>query len=136
MQDAQSPPRVSDPEAAARPTASVTLIAGAGDLPLEAAACVAAGRGAPIAHSTANESIAAIGFEGITDPRVASDVAWLQWVKLGQLGELRRALARVGARRLLLVGKIPRSLLESAAPAFSPDAEALRWLNAPPTSQR
>ncbi len=107
MNDAGAGATVDDP-------GSVALVAGAGRLPLEAAAVLQARGPAP----------PAIVFDGLTDPRLSSVAGELVPIEMGQLGAMTRALRSLGAQRLLLVGGFPRKLLLGAAPPIRLDAEA------------
>lgn len=98
----------------------IGLIAGAGGLPVEAARRLRA----------EGVSVAAIAFEGISDPALEAELApdALLRVRLGQLAETGRALASLDIERVLLLGKVPKTLLFEQSPWLAPDAEALELL--------
>ncbi|MFK7894311.1 MAG: LpxI family protein [Myxococcota bacterium] len=99
--------------------AVVGLVAGAGRLPFEAAR-VLREQGA---------LVRAVALEGLAEPDLIADVEALHWVTLGQLGATREALRALSVESLLLVGKVPKTLLEEGEGVFRPDAEALAWLS-------
>lgn len=102
------------------PSGSIGLVAGAGRLPIEAARLL----------ESEGRSVVALGFEGLTDPELAAHTQRMDWVTLGQLDAMAEALADLGARELLLLGKVSKTLLfsgESAVPVVA-DAEATRLL--------
>jgi hypothetical protein len=92
------------------------LIAGAGSLPLESARLLRA-TGVPVA---------AIAFEGLTNPALEDAVDHIRWLRIGRLDEMARALEEMGVQRLLLVGKVPKALIFEAGGIAAPDAEAIR----------
>jgi DUF1009 family protein len=103
---------------AAGQASSLGLIAGAGGLPSEAIRVLV----------EAGESVSVVGFEGLTEASLETAVDSFRWLRLGQLEALADALHELGARRLLLVGKVPKTLLFSQDDVVDPDAEALRLL--------
>lgn len=107
-------------DSVADPTRRLGLIAGAGTLPVEAARRL----------RDEGFSIAAVGFEGLTDDALAAELpeAALKRVRLGQLGALASALEALTVERVLLLGKVPKSLVFEGSPLVEPDAEALGLL--------
>lgn len=97
---------------------ALAIVAGAGALPIEAARLLAA----------RDRGVVAVAFEGLSDPELASVVAEIRWLRLGQLDPLAEALSEMGVRDLLLIGKVPKSLLFDASGRVAPDAAALRLL--------
>lgn len=100
------------------PTSSLGLIAGAGRLP-----CVAAR-----AVRDSGLPVVAVGFEGLTEPALESEAMAFRWLRLGQLDQMVDALRAMGAGRLLLVGKVPKTLLFDGTGRVEPDAAALGLL--------
>jgi hypothetical protein len=104
---------------------SIGVIAGAGRLPVVAARALS-DRGSPVV---------AVGFAGLTDAALESVVASFHWLRLGQLEALAATLRASGVTRVLLVGKVPKTLLfapSGAGPSdiVAPDAAAIRLLGA------
>ena len=99
---------------------SLAVIEGAGRLPAEAAA----------GFRERGSSVVAIGFSGITDPGLEAAVSSICWLEFGQLDALDSALADLGVSRLLLLGKLPKSLLFSQPAEMNPDATAIALLAA------
>jgi DUF1009 family protein len=95
------------------------VIAGAGGLPVEAARLLR-GQG---------YSISAIGFQDLTDRTLEKEVSELRWLRLGQLVAMAEALHDMGVQRLVLVGKVPKSLLFLGEGVAEPDAEAIHLLS-------
>jgi DUF1009 family protein len=102
------------PSSGADASRGVALLAGAGQLPIEAAAAL----------RLRGRTILGIGFGGITDPDLASSTSSMHWLELGEMAELSRVLRESKVDDVLLVGKIPKSLLVSGDVAFRPDGEA------------
>jgi DUF1009 family protein len=94
------------------------LIAGRGSLPLEVARS-ARGRGRPVA---------AIGFHGQTDPKLAEE-AEITWLYPGEVGAALAALRGSGVSEAVLAGKVPKAGLYADPAALQPDAEALALLS-------
>jgi len=94
----------------------LALIAGAGNLPIEAAVAISS-RAKP-------RPLVALGFPGITSPDLEALVSSMHWLELGQLSALAAALRESKADRVLLLGKVSKSLLLSGEVGFSPDDEA------------
>ena len=94
------------------------LIAGRGSLPLEVARS-ARGRGRPVA---------AIGFHGQTDPRLAEE-AEITWLHPGEVGAALAALRGSGVSEAVMAGKVPKAGLYADPAALRPDAEALALLS-------
>ena len=92
------------------------LIAGAGLLPIE------------IAQSVRGRSVLAIGYRGMTDPRLAEAVDELAWEPLGALGAQLDRLRRGGVSEVVLAGKVDRAQLLRAPNSLGLDAEALALL--------
>ncbi len=91
------------------------LLAGAGELPLEAARML----------RMQGHIVRAIAFSGIADERLAEEVEAHCWIPLGQLRETRSAMQRLEFDSVLLVGKVPKAVLRGGEMLFQPDAEAL-----------
>jgi len=98
---------------------TIGLLAGGGSLPLEAARLL----------RNRGFSVVAIGFDGLTDSSVRAAVTDARFVRLGQLEAMAAAMAEMDVRRLLLVGKVSKSLLFDGRGIAEPDAEALRVLS-------
>jgi len=79
------------------------LVAGRGLLPIEVAR----------AARRAGRSVAAVGFPGETDPRVAESADSLAWVRPGEVGAILDALAAAGVREAVLAGAVPKAALWS-----------------------
>jgi DUF1009 family protein len=101
---------------------SIGLIAGAGSLPLEAARLLRS-RGL---------SVFAVGFEGLSDRSIATEVVEIRFLRLGQLEAMAAAMTEMGVRRLLLLGKVSKSLLFDGRGIAQPDAEAIQLLSEQP----
>lgn len=57
--------------------------------------------------------LVAVGFEGETDPALASLVDELIWIRVGQLGKLIGAFSKRGLRHCVMLGQVaPRNLFE------------------------
>lgn len=70
------------------------------------------------------ETVAAVGFEGETDPALVREVDSLEWVRVGQLSRMIRSLASRGVRRCVMLGQIaPRNLFD-----VRPDIRAMGLL--------
>jgi DUF1009 family protein len=82
----------------------VGLVAGAGRLPFEVA------RGA----RRMGRRVVAVAFHGFADPALADEVDALQWVRLGELGALLRALHEAQAREAVVAGNVPKENLSPA----------------------
>ena len=95
------------------------MIAGAGGLPIEAA-CLLRGQG---------YSVSAIAFQDLTDSGLEKEVGELRWLRLGRLAAMAEALQDMGVQRLVLVGKVPKSLLFMGDGIAEPDDEAIRLLS-------
>ena len=100
------------------PTAPLALIAGQGGLPLEVARSVRA----------AGRPLRALGFRGFTDPELESCVDQLDWVYVGQVEALLRALEATGTRAVACAGGIPKEHLFANSEFVRPDAKALSLL--------
>ncbi len=92
------------------------LIAGAGRLPLE------------IAQSVRDRRVLAIGYHGMTDPRLADAVDELAWEPLGALGAQLDRLRRGGVSEVVLAGKVDKAQLLQAPDQLGLDEQALRLL--------
>jgi DUF1009 family protein len=66
----------------------------------------------------------ALGFPGITNPDLEAAVSSMHWLQLGQLSALASALRQLKVDRVLLLGKVSKSLVLSGEVGFSPDDEA------------
>lgn len=95
------------------------MIAGAGGLPIEAARLL----------RDHGYSIRVLGFEGLTEVSIASEVNEARFLRLGQLEAMAAAMTEMGVRRLLLLGKVPKSLLFDGLGIGDLDAEATRLLS-------
>ncbi len=104
------------------PKRTIGLIAGAGGLPKEAAALLVE-RG---------QSVRLVGFSGLTDYDLQTAAEQAQFLRLGQLEAMASALNDMGVRELLMLGKVPKSLLFDGQGIVDPDAEALRVLSEQP----
>lgn len=70
------------------------------------------------------ESVAAVAFEGETDPKLAAEVDSLEWVRVGQLSKMIQALRSRGVQRCVMLGQIaPRNLFD-----VRPDLRAMALL--------
>ena len=70
------------------------------------------------------ETVAAVGFEGETDPALAQEVDSMEWVRVGQLSRMIRALSSRGVHRCVMLGQIaPRNLFD-----VRPDLRAMGLL--------
>lgn len=71
--------------------------------------------------------MAAIGFPGLTDPRLerGAEVTWLQ---PGEVGAALAALKSAGVHEAVMAGKVPKMGLVGGTQPLEPDAEALRLL--------
>jgi DUF1009 family protein len=98
---------------------TIGLIAGAGCLPTEAARLLAK-RGF---------SVRVVGFSGLTDHDLQDNVDQASFLPLGQLEAMARALNEMDVRELLMLGKVPKSLLFDGRGIVDPDEEALRLLS-------
>jgi len=96
------------------------LVAGAGRLPVAAARALRA----------ANRRIVAVGFEGLTEAALESAVDAMRWLRLGQLEAMAEAFRERGVVRLLLVGKVPKTLLFDGEGLVEPDPQALALIAA------
>ncbi len=95
------------------------LIAGAGLLPIEAARLL----------RDSGYSLHAVGFEGLSDTRIADEVEDMRWLRLGRLDAMATAMHEMGIERSILLGKVPKSLLFDGHGIVEPDAEAIRLLS-------
>lgn len=98
--------------------ARVALIAGAGELPLEAARLLEA----------SGREVVGVGFESITAPMLERAAHAFVSLELGQLGSLLRSLDEYGCRELLLIGKFEKSILSQPGSPVRPDELALELL--------
>ncbi len=65
--------------------------------------------------------VVAAAFEGETDPALAVEVDEIEWLRVGQLGKMIRALADRGARECVMLGQIaPKNLFD-----LRPDLRAM-----------
>ena len=70
------------------------------------------------------ERVAAVAFEGETDPELAGWVDSISWVKVGQLGKMLQALVRQQVRQCVMLGQIaPKNLFD-----LRPDLRAMAIL--------
>jgi DUF1009 family protein len=68
--------------------------------------------------------VVAVAFEGETDPALAAEVAEIEWLRVGQLGKMIRALTQRGAQQCVMLGQIaPRNLFD-----LRPDLRAMAIL--------
>jgi len=68
--------------------------------------------------------VAAIAFEGVTDPALASEVDELRWHRLGQLEAAAASLRAMAVQQILLVGAIPKQVLFDGSGRIEPDRAA------------
>ncbi len=94
------------------------LIAGAGALPVEAARLL----------TREGLELRAIAFEGLTEAGLSAEVREARWLRLGRLEEMAAALREMGVHRLLLLGKVPKTLLFGSDGVAEPDEDAIRLL--------
>lgn len=96
-------------------TDTIGLIAGNRNLPLLFARQ---------ARELGMQRIVAVGFEGETDPELASSVDELVWTRVGQLGKLIEAFKKRGISRCVMLGQVaPKSLFD-----VRPDLRAMSLL--------
>ncbi len=107
------------PAQSERGLGTIGLIAGGGSLPLEAAQLL----------RDRGFSVFAIGFEGLTEPSISGKVLATRFVRLGQLEAMAAAMTEMGVERVLLIGKVSKSLLFDGRGIAQPDAEAVRLLS-------
>lgn len=70
------------------------------------------------------ERLAAVAFDGETDPALAALVDEISWVKVGQLGKMLQALTRHRVRQCVMLGQIaPKNLFD-----LRPDLRAMAIL--------
>ena len=70
------------------------------------------------------QTVVAVGFEGETDPTLAEEVQSLEWVRVGQLSKMIRALKSRGVDKCVMLGQItPRNLFD-----IRPDLRAMALL--------
>lgn len=68
--------------------------------------------------------VIAVGFEGETDPALASEVEEVVWLRVGQLGRMIDAFTRRGVKQCVMLGQIaPRNLFD-----LRPDLRAMSLL--------
>jgi DUF1009 family protein len=113
MSDAEESPLASS-------EAPLVLVAGSGRLPVEVAAM----------FRERHTPVPAIAFEGLTDRALVGQSSSTRWLELGQLEALAEALRELAVPRLLLLGKIEKSLLFSRPETVNPDREAQQLLAA------
>ncbi len=68
--------------------------------------------------------VAAVGFDGETDPALASEVDRMGWVKVGQLGRMIDVLREAGVRECVMLGQLAPSNLFN----IRPDLRGMRLL--------
>ena len=88
------------------------LIAGAGDLPLE------------IAQTVRDRGVLAIGYRGVTDPRLEQAVDELTWQVPGAIGTQLETLRSAGIGEVVLAGKIEKSSLLQSPGSLGLDQRA------------
>ncbi len=86
---------------AAELVSPVGLVAGNGSFPLEFARSA----------KQKNLKVVAVAHKGETDPELESLVASCEWLKVGQLGKLIRALQRQGVKQVAFAGGIKKARL-------------------------
>jgi DUF1009 family protein len=96
------------------------LIAGDGRFPAEIARAARA-RGS---------RVVAVGFRGLSDPALGSDVDALHWLHLGEVEKLLAVFAEAGARDLVMAGKVSKEHLYRDRAELRPDRRALEILSA------
>ncbi len=68
--------------------------------------------------------VVAVAFEGETDPALATEVHEIEWLRVGQLGKMIRALADRGVHECVMLGQIaPKNLFD-----LRPDLRAMAIL--------
>jgi DUF1009 family protein len=92
---------------------NIGLIAGKGQFPLLVAQ----------AARQQGAAIIAVAHQGETDPALASLVAEIHWIHVGQLGQLIRIFKTAGVRQAVMAGGISRGRLFRE---FRPDWQALK----------
>jgi DUF1009 family protein len=114
---------VSDPRAdAGEPGPGVGLVAGRGSLPFEVAR----------AARRRGRRVAAVGFPGETDPRLAECVDSLAWARPGEVGAILAAFAEAGVTEAVLTGAVPKGALWGDAARLGSDAQGRALLAALP----
>ncbi len=98
------------------PNAPLGLIAGSRRLPFVFAA----------EARRQGRRVAAVGFEGETDPALAAGVDQITWVRVGQLGKMIAALKDQGVRECVMLGQIAPSNLFNLRPDLKAMALLLR----------
>ena len=92
--------------------AGIGLVAGSGALPLEVAR----------AAQRRSRRVAAVGFPGATDRRLADWVDSLTWVRPGEVGAILDAFTAAGVGEAVLAGSVPKQALWSAPARLGADA--------------
>lgn len=92
------------------------LIAGNGDLP-KAVAEEARAKG---------YEIIAIGLEPLAEISLASAVDEIRWINVGKLGQVISFLKKSGAKKAVMAGKVPKTLLYKSK--ITPDLRAVKLL--------
>lgn len=98
------------------PNAPMGLIAGSRRLPFVFAA----------EARRQGRRVAAVGFEGETDPAIAAEVDQITWVRVGQLGKMIDALKDYGVRECVMLGQIAPGNLFNLRPDLKAMALLLR----------
>jgi DUF1009 family protein len=97
---------------------TVGLIAGFGRFPLEVA------RGA----RRNGHRVAAVALRGLSDPALEAEVDRLTWLYLGEMDRLFAFFRDAGVDKVVMAGKVPKTLMWKEPSAFRPDARALALL--------
>src|SRR5688500_14740057 len=96
---------------------------------IETLGIIAGSRGLPLmiareARRTGVRKIAAVAFEGETDPEIVSVVDSVAWLRVGQLSKMVGAFQKAGVTKCVMAGQIaPKNLFE-----VRPDLRAMMML--------
>ena len=96
---------------------------------MESCGIIAGSRALPLmfarqARAMGMKRLVAVAFDGETDPALAGLVDEIEWIKVGQLSKMIRALADRGVRHCVMLGQIaPKNLFD-----IRPDLRAMGLL--------
>lgn len=96
---------------------------------MESCGIIAGSRALPLmfarqARAMGMKRLVAVAFDGETDPALAGLVDEIEWIKVGQLSKMIRALAERGVRHCVMLGQIaPKNLFD-----LRPDLRAMGLL--------
>jgi hypothetical protein len=107
-----------EPKAGGAQRTPIGLVAGRGALPFEVAR----------AARRRGSGVAAVGFPGETDPRLADCVDGLAWVRPGEVGAILDLFAAAGVREAVLAGAVPKRALWGDAERLGADARGRELL--------